>query len=158
MNFINSFVIGKLNYMLPIYNIAPNYLKNKLHKIVMKGAHTAIGNYCYKKSTKYILDKCKWLSIDKMITYSSLVFIYNITLNKKPKGVLQIYKTNRFLRHKADLSLSHIPKNVKYSKFFIQEHTNTYNKIPSEIKSKSKKTFKKELKMWIQNQPIDTSD
>ena len=49
LNFINSFVIGKLNYMLPIYNIAPNYLKNKLHKIVMKGARTAIGNYCYKK-------------------------------------------------------------------------------------------------------------
>ena len=41
---------------------------------------------------------------------------------------------------------------------FLYKNTNTYNKIPSEIKSKSKKTFKKELKMWIQNQPIDTSD
>ena len=49
LNFLNAYVIGKLIYMLPIYNSAPEYLKNKLHKIIMTAARTAIGDYCYKK-------------------------------------------------------------------------------------------------------------
>ena len=93
-----------------------------------------------------------------MIQYSSLVFIYNIINNKKPKSNLNIYKTQRFLRHKADISLNDLPKNKKYSKFFMQEHTNTYNKIPIEIRQKSKAVFKKELKLWISAQPKDTMD
>ena len=59
LNFINSFVIGKMIYMLPLYNNLPLYLRNKLHKIQMKSARTAIANYCYKKSTSYILNRCK---------------------------------------------------------------------------------------------------
>ena len=110
-------------YMLPLYNNLPLYLRNKLHKILMKSARSAIGNYCYKKSTSYILNKCKWLNINNMIKYSSLVFIHNIIKNKKPKSILGIYKTNRFLRHKAESSLQNIPKNTKYSKFFLQENT-----------------------------------
>ena len=93
-----------------------------------------------------------------MIKYSSLVFIHNIIKNKKPKSILGIYKTNRFLRHKAELSLQNIPKNTKYSKFFLQENTVTYNKIPYDIKEKSIKLFKKEIKMWILTQPEDTMD
>merc|ERR1712240_916690 len=94
--FINAYVIGKLNYMLPMYNNAPIYLKNKLHKIVMKGAQTAIGNYCFKKSPRYILDKCKWLNIDNMIIYSSFIFIDNFIQNKQPKSILSLYKNHRF--------------------------------------------------------------
>ena len=93
-----------------------------------------------------------------MIKYSSLVFIHNIIKNKRPKSVLQIYKTNRFLRHRADISLTDIPKKIKFSKNFFQEHTATYNFIPQDIKDKSTKIFKKELKVWITAQPIDTKD
>ena len=106
-------------------------------------ARCAIGNYCLKKSIHYILNKCKWLSINNMIKYSSLVFIHNIIKNKKPRGVVNIYKTNRFLRHKADLSLSSVPKNNKYSKFFLQEHTTNYNLIPHEIKENPVKYLRK---------------
>ena len=62
------------------------------------------------------------------------------------------------MRHKAELSLQNISKNTKYSKFFLQEHTNTYNNIPSEIKEKSINIFKKEIKLWILTQPEDTMD
>ena len=144
--------------MLPLYNNVPEYLNNKLHKILMKAARAAIGDYCFKKSTSYILGKCKWMRIKDMITYSSLVFINNVIKNKKPKSILNIYKTNRFIRHKAEISNTNIPKNKKYSTFFLQQHTTTYNKIPSEMKEKSIKTFKKELKLWICHRPSDTMD
>ena len=60
--------------MLPLYNNTPGYLKTKLHKIIMKTARSAIGDYCFKKSITYILNKCKLMNIDNMIKYSSLVF------------------------------------------------------------------------------------
>ena len=93
-----------------------------------------------------------------MIKYSSLVFINNIIRNKKPKSILNIYKTSRFNRYRAELSLNNVPKNSKYSKFFIQEHTGTYNRVPLEIKERSSKLFKKEIKLWILAQPSDTMD
>ena len=50
--FMNSFVMGKLIYMLPLYNNVPQYLANKLHKILMTAARCAIGDYCFKKINK----------------------------------------------------------------------------------------------------------
>ena len=144
--FMNSFVIGKLIYRLPLYNNVPQYLTNKLHKILMTAARCAIGDYCFKKSNKYILNKCKWLSVKNMITYSSLIFIDNIVRCNKPKSIMQIYRKNRFERHKATLSLNKNPRTKRYSKFFIYEHTGTFNNIPMEIKIKSRNIFKREIK------------
>ena len=63
LNFLNAFIIGKLIYALPLYVGLPQTLLNKLHKVIMTTARTAIGSYCYKKSISYILDNCKLLSI-----------------------------------------------------------------------------------------------
>ena len=69
LNFVNAFVLGKLNYMLPIYNNLPGYLNNKLHKIIMTAARTVIGNYCFRKSNLYILNKCNWMNVKNMIKH-----------------------------------------------------------------------------------------
>ena len=52
----------------------------------------------------------------------------------------------------------HIPKYKSYSKFFIYDKIALFNEIPTDIKEKSKKIFKNELKMWIKIQPVDTND
>ena len=49
LQFTNSFIIGKLNYMLPIYSNLTYSNINKLHKLVMTAARSVIGSYCYKK-------------------------------------------------------------------------------------------------------------
>ena len=48
--FINGLVIGKLNYMLPLYANASKLNIQKLHKIVMTAARCVIGNYCFKQT------------------------------------------------------------------------------------------------------------
>ena len=78
-------------------------------------------------------------------------------INNKPKSLLNIYRTNRFNRHKATLSLINLPKKEKVFKKIFMEHRNTYNILPTEIKSKSKNIFKRELKYWIKNQPKDSA-
>ena len=58
LEFLNANVIGKLNYLLPLYSHSTRQLKNKMHKIIMTAARCAIGNYCFKKSVHYVLNKC----------------------------------------------------------------------------------------------------
>ena len=158
LSFMNAYVLGKLNYMLPLYNNLPGYLVRKLHKIIMTSARVIIGNYCFKKSNLYILGKVGWMDIRYMIIRRCLCFIHNVLTNKAPKCIMELYRKQRLERHRAEISLINIPKNKKYSKFFINEHTETYNNLPIEIKQKSIATFKKEIKQWIQCQPSDTFD
>ena len=84
--------------------------------------------------------------------------MYNIEKYKKPKGVLKIFRNSKYNRQKQQLSVSYIPKYKSYSKFFIYDKIALFNEIPTDIKEKSKKIFKNELKMWIKIQPVDTND
>ena len=84
------------------------------------------------------------MNINNMITYSSLLFIYNITNNNKPKSIVNIYRQSKYNRHRANLSLNTVPKKNRYSKFFLQEHTNTYNDVPIDVKSSNKAIFKRD--------------
>ena len=124
----------------------------------MTAARAAIGNYCYRKSTKYILDKCKWLPIDDLIKYRRISYIHRVTFDRSPKSIVEIYRENRFQRHKSEITVNYVPKNTKYTKFFLYDHIGSYNKIPIETKSKQPKLFKKYLKIWIQQRHEDTMD
>ena len=50
LKFLNAYVIGKLNYMVPMYSIADLVNLNKLHKIITTAGRAAIGSYCHKKA------------------------------------------------------------------------------------------------------------
>ena len=123
--------------MIPLYNKLPQCLKLKLHKILMTAARAAIGSYCFRKSTYYILNKCKWLHINNLIKYRCLSFLHNILTNKSPKSIIDIYRKNRFERHKNDIATNYVPKNIRYTKLFIYDHIDTYNNSFNDIKSKS---------------------
>ena len=55
LQFANSFIIGKLNYMLPMYSNLTIQNLNKLHKLLMTAARVVVGDFCFKKSCNYIL-------------------------------------------------------------------------------------------------------
>ena len=131
-------------YMLPLYNNLPLYLRNKLHKILMKSARSAIGNYCYKKSTSYILNKCKWLNINNMIKYSSINLLHNILNKNEPKIIINMLKINR--RSVVDINTKYIPQSRELKSFFIYKSLKLYNAIPKELKHLETNKFKKALK------------
>ena len=83
--FIKSLVIGKLIYCLPIYSQLTEGQISKLHKVIMTAARCSIGSYCFKKSKKYILDKCKMLAVKELIMCSMLLFVHKLITNKIPK-------------------------------------------------------------------------
>ena len=91
IQFVNSFVVGKLRYMLPIYMNSTLDNINRLHKVVMTAARTSIGNYCIRKSTSQILEICKWLPIRQMIMYSSLCIIHKVLTTYLPHSLAKMY-------------------------------------------------------------------
>ena len=151
LSFINGYIIGKLQYMLPLYMNANQNNINKLHKVLMRAARTALGHYGLKLSITQILDKCNWLTINKMIKWSTLKFLHKIINNNSPKVLIS---TLRKIRGRSNTAIApfYIPKMEYFKNFFMQKGLKLYNQIPNEIKSKNETNFKKASKQWIKNQ------
>ena len=91
---MNAYVIGKLQYMLPFYTQANNYNLNKIHKIIMRSARGAIGNYCCRFSINKILNICKWSTAKNIIIHSAITTIHIIMINKKPQAKINLSNLN----------------------------------------------------------------
>ena len=133
LGIINSLVIGKLNYMLPLFVSANLRSKNLIHRVLMRSGHLAIGNYCYKKSITYILSKCGWVDSDQLINKSVVKFIHNILQNQTPTQTFELFRTNQ--RSKALISTEYFPSKKRMSDFVIYQGVNLYNSLPSKLKS-----------------------
>ena len=157
LDFVNAHVIGKLTYILPLYSQANQIMTNKLHKVLMTAARCVIGNYCFKKSINYILSKCNWLNINKMISNASLKLINGIVIDKTPKAIYNLFKINR--RAVVDINLKYIPKSKYYEQFFLYKELKNYNKLPQTLKGLSKFKFKKSIKEYLKSTTgADTRD
>ena len=84
LQFANSFIIGRMTYMMPTYTNLSCHQKDRLHKVLMQTARMALNSYCLGKSIEFILSKYNWVDINEMIKLSSLKFINNLLLSQKP--------------------------------------------------------------------------
>ena len=146
--------------MLPIYMGTSNDNITKLHKVIMRAARTARGNYCCKQNITSILSSCKWMPIRKMITHSAIVTIHTILLKQTPQSIVQLFNNIALTRTTKDLSLKYTPRTTKFQKFYLYSGLKIYNNLPSNLKNKSIQTFKKLSKKWLmkQNGVKDSND
>ena len=89
LQFSNSYIIGRLIYMMPTYTNLNKCQKDKLHKIIMRPGRTTLNSYCFKKSIEYILGQCNWFVINEMIKLSSLKFIHQVITPSNPPTLLK---------------------------------------------------------------------
>ena len=150
-------MFGKLNYLAPIYSIANKDNLMKLHKIIMTAARVAIGDYCFKKSNDYILNKCKWYDIDKLILISSLNTIHKVITNDTPPSMTKYFKSRERLRKGNTIATNIIPLSVKFQNFYIYKYTKIYNKIDNSVRLKNPKGFKNEIKLMVSAGTISDS-
>ena len=87
--FISAIVVGKLQYAIPLYTNINNINILKIHRIIMSSARTIIGNYCFKKSIKYILDKVNLLDAKQFIIFSAINIIHKLISNSIPSQHMQ---------------------------------------------------------------------
>ena len=133
--------------MLPTYMHASACLKDKLHIILMKAARFSIGNYCFKKSTHYILNNCKMTTIKNMINISSLKLIHKTLHNKSPEVIFQYYKVNK--RKSADIYYNYTPKSSNMKNYFIYQGIKLFNGLPANLKDLPPIRFNKKIKRYI---------
>merc|ERR1712112_195188 len=147
--FIKSLVIGKLIYAMPMYTQLTLKQINKIHKVIMASARVAIGNYCFKKTIKYILEKCKILGAKEMIAYSSILFIHKIILNKKPNSNFNRYMPFNSRQTDKKIRTKYRPKTKKFKNHIINKGAELLNNIPNDIRNMSISKFKKQLKKYL---------
>ena len=147
INFLNSIVIGKLNYLLPLLNNCSSSAHSKLHKIVMTAARTGIGNYCYKQSVSKILRQCKFMNIDQMIKVSCLKFAHSLILNRIPESTYNLLKLSR--RPTAEIILFKPLESKLARTFHLYNGLQWYNKLPNSLKDLSIFKFKVQIKKYI---------
>ena len=148
-------MIGKINYLLPLYSLANNDQLKKIHKVLMTAARAAIGDYCFKKSTNFILKKCKWMTIQKMIVCSSVKFIHNVLKTQNPTVIFYLYKVGG--RSIVKPVTKYKPKTKRMENFFLYKGLVDYNNLPNDILSA--KNFKAEVKIYMMNKIVsDTHD
>ena len=104
-----------------------------------------------------MLNKCKWLNIKNLISYSSLCIIHKTLREKSPENMLTLFRVTPTTRNIADISTKYIPTTEKFKKNYIYKNTKIYNNLESSLKNKSVKAFKKELKLTLLNRPIHDS-
>ena len=147
--FVKSFVIGKLQYVLPLYFGIDTNLQNKFHHVIMKSAHTIIGNYCFKKGINYILNKCGLLGIKEFIIFSSMKFLYSLSMSQEPNSIITLFQKQNARSKQFKFRPLYDPKTNIIKKTCFHEGARVFNELPSVLKSGSKATFAKHLKGYI---------
>merc|ERR1712240_205865 len=144
--FIKSLVLGKLLYAIPLYRQVTLKQLNMIHKVIMTSARVSIGSYCFKKSTKYILDKCNILNVKQMIIFSTLIFINKLIQYKLPQSILELYNvTNNYTKYKPKYK----PKSKKFKNHVINRGIEIFNNIPDNFKNLPLKRYKRKLREYV---------
>ena len=139
LQFSNSYIIGRLIYMMPLYTNLNCNQRDRLHKVLMRTARMILNSYCFKKSIEYILGKCNWFDINEMIKLSSIKFINNLLITQKPLGLYSNIKIND--RVSAPISFYSYPKSSTYKCTLLYKGIAYYNKLPKYLKFLPRKKF-----------------
>ena len=142
---------------MPLYMGINNILLNKFHKVIMSTARAAIGNYCYKKSTNYILNKCNLMGINNIIMYSSLSFLFKIYKNNLPKSLMKFFAPKRERERIYKFRPLHVPKSKFIENSLFHKGTIIFNNLPDKFKLLSFDKFQQQLKIYLsENSVFDT--
>ena len=159
LNFIKSYVIEKLIYAMPLYMGINNILLNKLHKVIMSAARAAIGNYCYKKSINYILNKCNLMDIKHIILYSSLSFLFKMYKDNLPTSLMSHFIQRKEKDRQFKLRPLHIPKMKAIENSLFHKGALIFNNLPDKYKVLNMNKFQHQLRIYLcENSVFDTCD
>ena len=158
----NGIIMSKLCYLIQLWGGCENYLAKQLQVLQNRAARLVTGNGWFTTKRK-LLKTCKWLSINKLIVFQSIIATHKIVINNSPYHLATRISTThpRWTRQattgciRFGETFSANQSLVKTS--FCYRTVSQYNSIPASIRSiRSIATFKSKLKKWVEvNVPID---
>ena len=143
--FIQAYVIGKLNYMVSAYLSSPAYQLSKLDKVILRAARISVGAYKARKmSNKQLLAECGFRSIRAYTQISGLNFFHKLVQLKKPENLYKKLKVPNRQCKNFDFSYKKLTKRTKNSPFF--QGMTLYNTLPPTYRTLTIKSFKNKVK------------
>ena len=87
------------------------------------------------------------------------MIINKIIINKSPETIYRLFKTNQNTRTVSDITTASMPRNKKFTNFYIYKYCKFYNSFKREINANSIQNFKKAITKYIIDNPAnDTMD
>ena len=88
-------VQSKLQYLMPLWGGAPDYLLQALQVQQLKAARLVWGYDSFYWSTEKLLNKCNWLSVKQQVYYSTCVLAHSIIRASSPYHIYSGLVHNR---------------------------------------------------------------
>ena len=150
-------VISKLQYLLPLFGAAPNYLLHGLQVQQMAAARAVVGPKCYRWSNTRILNHLGWLNVKQQYAASTLTLTHKIVTTRKPANLYRSivtaypYPTIRAAELELRVAAGTVrgrDRTALTQRTFKYQSISYYNSIPMEYRSLSMDLFKKKAKIW----------
>ena len=146
-SFALSFIVGKLNYLAPLYMSLSKEDLHKLHLIFTKTARYIWSGNTFKKSNKTILSACDMSSLTAHLQYSALNFVHKLIYTRRPDSLFSLFKMPD--RAAKDIVPIDNLKSKQSKNFYLYKSLKLYNSLKNELKILKPTKFKVKLKLFL---------
>ena len=155
LSITTALIQSKIQYLLPLYGGAPDYLINAIQVQQLKAARFVCGYQSYFWSTKQLLQKCGWLSVKQQEFYSTTLLAHKIVISSLPRNISadMVVPHGRNTRAAAQGNIRYGDNYRGWSELtrssFKYRAQKYYYEIPGYMKNKSLSVFKSRLKKHV---------
>ena len=143
----NGMFMSNVCYLLPIWGATTKTMKKKVQVLMNKAAHYVTG-WDKKTRTVKLMDECRWLLIDELIIYQSIISMWTVINRKIPRQLADEISVENDGKLTVDK-----PRLKTIALGFKWRTVESWNKLEEETrKEKSLPKFKKLVKTWIKLQ------
>ena len=158
----NGIFASKLCYLIQLWGGADGYLIARLQVLQNKAARAVTGKSWFTP-TRRLLEECKWLSVNQLVFYQTVLGVHKILVGGKPEYLNKKfssdypYRTRQATGGGVRFGEEFHAKSGLSQASFCYRGTVEYNRVPGYIRSnKTMETFKHKLKQWVStNIPLD---
>ena len=148
---------SKLQYLLPLFGAAPDYLLRTLQVQQMAAARAVVGPMAFRWSNMRILGHLGWLTVRQLYVVGVLTLTHRIVTTGKPTNLFRSLVSNfpyatrsaagGELRAWAG-TIRARDRTASTTRSFRYQAINLYNQIPAPYRILSQNQFKSAVKKW----------
>ena len=143
---------SKIQYLLPLYGGAPDYLLGSIQVQQLKAARFVCGYKSFYWSTQKLLNTCGWLSVKQQEFYSTCLLAHKISTTSLPRNLHaaliqpHVHNTRAAAQGQIRYGAEYSGETEMTRRSFKYRAQKYYNSIPKDFKRQSLAIFKTKLK------------
>ena len=150
-------ITAKLQYLLPLFGAAPDYLLRTLQVQQMAAARAVLGPRAFRWSNQRILAALGWLNVKQMYVTSVLALTHRIVKSGKPtnlhRSIVSSFPYATRSAASGELracagTMRARGRTATTVRTFRYQAIHLYNQIPASFRSLNQEQFKAAVKRW----------